>query len=222
LETVALLIHAGANTNAKDKENNTPLHACCEFTEEKLLWANESPGPKLEKIIEAKGILKNDTSRIQARDSFSQPQHGRAGMWGYVSNENDTCQMSEIVKILLRYGAEIDLMNNQRQFAIDRAVDKGCVGIVAELSPLMEAIYALPSDQVKYGWGGNRRGDPFRKDYLMMRNAGLLEMLKDKVQEGNQNFGLCNHLLALGHFEAISQLLKMGARQDLLSFCELY
>lgn len=141
-ESVVLLLKAGANPNAKDKEGSTPLHVCSEFKAEQKLWPAGNRDFTREKVVDACGVLDRDQSRPTPRERFGQSHLGRSSIWDSITVENDTVRISEIIHMLLAHGAEIYAGDKQSSLPIDAATSVGCEEVVRDLSWLNETLYA--------------------------------------------------------------------------------
>jgi hypothetical protein len=153
--------------------------------------------------------LRADNSRPVPRDRHHQRQ--RAGLWGQISAEDDTCRIQEIVNLLMAHGADIDALDSGNNFPNDLAVNRDCSEIVRILSPMMERIYAQPGVK-KYAWQGNHQRYLFKEDCLSIPSKHLPELVKERVKADDQDLALCRELLALGEVDIIRQLPEMGSR----------
>ena len=210
-ESVALLLKAGANPNARDNSQYTPLHACAEFEEENKLWAPD--GTNVHRLeMRSRGVLLSDNKRPIAHDGFHQQQRGRTGMWTQIAIESDTVRVRDIIRLLAVHGADMDAICQGQSFAIDLALSNGCEEMVRELLPYFEKAYAKVIEEKRsWDWCGHRSRSTFHEEYLSLRSKHLPSILeKEMKREGNQKINRCFELLALREFDALQRLPEMG------------
>ena len=201
-ETVAILLEAGADVNVLDKKNLTPLHACAEFEEEKLLWSMKPTG-----TTRACGILINEKVRPDPEgQSHSWGPH--QSMWNCVRPGHQTARIREIIRLLIQHGANI-AFSGRISSPIDLAVQRGCADMVDELLPLMEPIYAKAREEKRnYGSLGASRNSRFQENYLL--NLSNVALGKEDVQNQLTHGQLCDNLLSLGRLNALEKLPNLG------------
>ena len=212
-ETVAFLLKAGANSNAKDKEGSTPLHVCSEFKEEQKLWSPGKRQSKREIIVDACGVLNRDQSRPTRRVYFGQSHPERSDMWDIITVEDDTVRIPEIIHMLLAHGAEICARDKQSSLPIDAATRVGCEEVVRELSWLNETLYTQIGEEKTNKYRSLEKSylSQFKEGYLSLRSKSLSGFLAAGIKKG-QYVSVCDELLALGEFDALKSLPGMGIK----------
>ncbi|KAH7419632.1 ankyrin repeat-containing domain protein [Cadophora sp. MPI-SDFR-AT-0126] len=201
-ETVSLLLKAGADVSIMDKKGLTPLHACAEFEEEKILWATKPTG-----TTRAYGILLADKSRPDP-EGQNMPWGPHQFLWEYVRPGNQTARIREIIQLLIKHGAEIAFFGRVSS-PINLAVQRGCADMVDELLPLMEPIYVKAREENgKYGEIGTSRNPKFQEKYLL--GLSNVKVREEDLQNRSTHISLCNNLLSLGHLKALEQLPNLG------------
>lgn len=206
-ESVALLLKYGADPTLKDKQGNTPLHACSEFLEEEKLWGLVDVPSNLQKTIGgnqgmadgARGVLLTDTSRPYQDCNV-------LGPWDPITKDHQATRVAEIVKMLVRSGANPEARNNEGRTALEVAVIKGCSEAAQELR-------RLTTERSTPGDGGIATSEvSFKEGYLGLRSSCLPEYLKSQVRVGEANTELCNQLLSLREFRAMEILPSLGVK----------
>ena len=96
IESVNILLAAGAGTNVYDKNDLTPLDACAEFAEEDRFWSAEPRRKRKSRFTDAAGMSLEDRER---------PRDTRGGLWA--SQKEDVFGIRSIIKLLLIHGADL-------------------------------------------------------------------------------------------------------------------
>lgn len=199
-ESVALLLKAGANPNAKGKSQYTPLHTCAEFEEENLLWT--AGDVKVgRRDVHARSVLLSDRSRPESRAGFNQ-----------IATENYTARVRDIIRLLIAHGADVDALCQGNEFAIDLALRHDSSEMANELLPYLKKAYAKAKEEERpWSWRGRRVRDTFREEYVTLRSKYLPSILEEEMKgDGTQKIRRCDELLALREFDAITRLPGMG------------
>ena len=210
-ESVALLLKAGANPNAKDSSQHTPLHTCAEFQEEKELWTVTSTTSR-SREMHARSVLLSDKSRPESQGGCN-PHQGRHMKWNPVSNVDDTARIRDVIRLLIAHGVDVDALCHGNYSAVDLALDNGFEEMASELLPYLDRAYAKAIEEGKiFSWPGNRPRYTFQEEYATLRTKHLPSVLDNEIKKrGNQMMiRHARELLALREFGGIEHLSAMG------------
>lgn len=107
IESVKILLDAGASPNVCDKNDLTPLDACAEFAEENRLWSSGPTRDVKGRFTDAAGVCLEDSQRPRKQDIHN------GGYRNYndfrISSEDDAVGVRAIIQLLLAQGADMSL-----------------------------------------------------------------------------------------------------------------
>lgn len=193
IETVALLLEFGANVDICDKAARTPLHACAEFEEEKVLWSI-SIDARRQNEINASGILNSDMTRPVC-GQLNSPR-----VKGLITDHKHTERIREIVKMLINHGSEALPQGIAKSHTpLSYAIALECSEMVDELSTIKQRFQEE---------SGLRVTPEFMERNLI--SLCHMHVLEDDLEKDGDDSDFCNSLLARGHFSAIESLLDVG------------
>ena len=215
-ESVAILINiGGADINAKDSKDQTPLHMCTDIKQEHTHWTPEFIVDQREAYIAAAGVTLKDPYRpagghgMEGRDSLSGTR--------------------EIIKFLISHGADTTVRNStnlrkgsrSRTSLLAYALKMDSEVLVDELleveknKPLPEPAPEPKPDtdgDEPYDWlyGQAPPIDQFQEKYISSRiqNADFLE---EMVTPGQNNLSLFQSLLSKDHEKGVLKMKALGA-----------
>ena len=153
IESVRILLDAGARVDVLDHQDRTPLHACAEFAEELQLWRMGGTDRGQKRALDAGGMILGDDERPRTKErrlsSFYQDPlpliHTELG-----GQEEAGLAVRYIVRLLLEAGASVsappfkwkDHVINSMMYPrpvspMVYAVGRGCAPIVDELRTIV-------------------------------------------------------------------------------------
>jgi ankyrin repeat protein len=120
----------GANPNERQK-GRTPLHAAAEFEEDASIWNMQRTSAEHSRIV---GLQLSDPLRTakQVKYPWTEEKNNDEQVTTIV-NEHDTCQIQEIVRLLLSAGTNLTELDINEHTALDVAVKTKCEPVVTEL-----------------------------------------------------------------------------------------
>ncbi|RDW57863.1 uncharacterized protein DSM5745_11381 [Aspergillus mulundensis] len=191
LETVTLLLNAGADVNAEDNKKKRVLNACAEFADEKKLWPfTEDPG-NLFHTLKTGGVLRDDEARPYQPDK-SGSKIKKKGSLHEIPSEHDTVCIGPIVRLLAMHGAKLDPGRKFSHNIMGAARRSGSAEMAVELKRLDdEGVWDL-----KY-----RREFDF--EYLTMKSQHLPAYLDEKLRGGYLGHHAMVKLVLNGHSEEL-------------------
>ncbi|KAL3478526.1 ankyrin repeat-containing domain protein [Aspergillus californicus] len=194
LETVTLLLAAGAEIDIADANNQTIFYACSAFTEEQRLWTFTNDSKNIFQTLLAGGVLSQDTTRPRVPTRTGKPER-RSGLH-VVESEHDTVDIGSIVRLLVTHGAKLDGGGREyRTSILDTAIRDGSDDVVVELERLRKKGLDLAT----------RR--PFESKYMRLRSDHL-PALVDECINGHLSYYDLTHLILHGHSEEVIQALE--------------
>ncbi|KAL4738942.1 ankyrin repeat-containing domain protein [Aspergillus similis] len=196
LETVTLLLQAGADVNAKDEKQKRVLDACAEFTAEGKLWEYTNDSMNLFHTLQTGGVLRDLETRPH-QPSTSTREKKRVGL-AKVHSEHDTVSIGPIVRLLAAHGAKLD---SERRFSnniMRAAVSSEAAEMAVELERL-----------AKQGVWDLEHHKSLEFEYFTMKWNGLPALLDEKFRSS----GFVSHydlvkLILHGHHEEVAQALE--------------
>ncbi|KAL4813010.1 ankyrin repeat-containing domain protein [Aspergillus spinulosporus] len=196
LETVTLLLQAGADVNAEDAKQNRVLDACAEFTAEEKLWEFTEDSMNLFHTLQTGGVLRDlETRPHQPSTSKSRKKLFKLDE---VRSEHDTVSIGPIVRLLAARGAKLDLERRFSNNIMSAAVWSESAEMAVELERLAEqGVWDLE----------HRKNLEF--EYLTMKWKKVPALLDEKFR--NSGYVIHYDLLKLilrGHQEEVAQALK--------------
>ncbi|KAL3459792.1 ankyrin repeat-containing domain protein [Aspergillus heterothallicus] len=202
IETVALLLEAGANVEAVDKDDKGVLAICTEFTKETQLWGFTEDSQNVFSLLAAAGVLGSDEKRPYEPQAFGK-KRVRIGL-REIHSEHDTVSIAPIVRLLVSHGAKLfsdDILYFQN--LLHRVISDGPEEMVVEIARLAEAKGVnIPSHE------------ELRSNYLRLRSQNLPLVLENQFKEYISNIDL-SYLLLRGHQEEIVLGLQRMSESDL-------
>ncbi|KAL4922621.1 ankyrin repeat-containing domain protein [Aspergillus aurantiobrunneus] len=195
LESVDLLVKAGADAHAQDAKSNRVLDACSEFTKEDRLWSLSEDSRSLFGTLVAGGVLSTDESRPRDPNSGSRVKHRYD--WSEVWSENDTVSIGPIIRLLVAHGAELESGRGYSPNILDTAVVANSEEMLIELERLAE--------EKGYYWSHRR---DFRLDLMKLRSRQFPALLDEALQQhvvGEYDMG---HLILNRHHDELVQALE--------------
>ncbi|CBF75998.1 hypothetical protein AN3513.2 [Aspergillus nidulans FGSC A4] len=136
LETVAMLLQAGADVNAEDAKQKRVLDACAEFTAEEKLWELTEDSMNLFHTLQTGGVLRELETRPH-QPSTSKTRKRRVGL-NEVRSEHDTVSIGPIVRLLAAHGAKLDPERRFSNNIMSAAVWSESAEMAVELERLAE------------------------------------------------------------------------------------
>ncbi|KAL4748202.1 hypothetical protein BDW72DRAFT_180912 [Aspergillus terricola var. indicus] len=201
LETVTLLLQAGADINAEDAKQKRVLDACVEFTEEGKLWESTNDSMNLFHTLQSGGVLRDLETRPH-QPSTSKTRKRPVGL-NKVHSEHNTVSIGPIVRILAAHGAKLDPERKFSNNIMRAAVWSESAEMAVELERLAE----------QGAWDLEHRKD-FEFEYLTMKWKELPALLDEKFR--TSGFVIHYDLVKLilhGHHEEVAQALERNRDQ---------
>jgi len=212
-ESVAILVDiGGADLNAKDSKDLTPLHMCTHIKKEHTHWTPEFLVDQREAYIAAAGV------------SLKDPYRPAGGHGMEVQDSNSSTR--EIIKFLISHGADTAVRNLRKgsrgrtsllayalktdsEVLIDELLGVEKNNILSEPAP---GLKPDPDEDDPYSWsyGQAPQIDQFQEKYSSSRiqNADFLEGM---VTPGQNNLGLFQSLLSKDHEKGVLKMKALGA-----------
>ncbi|KAK2759100.1 hypothetical protein FQN54_003199 [Arachnomyces sp. PD_36] len=191
LESLSLLLKAGADPNKEDKYARTPLHLCSQMEAEIRAGVDLNRGARYQigvpferKVLEIPHDL---TERLPPRGAIQPPDF----------SEHDSLRTVEIVRLLLDYGA-VAAIPSAFGSPLDVALKMGSEKVAVELMKHTNLNNQLPGSGT------------FMKEYMSLRSKNVGALLEETVHRGECNLGFCYQLLKLEEYEAIERLPHLG------------
>lgn len=206
IESVSVLLKAGADITMLDKNNFTPLHTCAEFEEEDFLWSTAARKMIPYGKMHAAGVLIDDSLRPKdpQQSRFNNTAISMRPAWAYISSDNQTTAIRSIVQLLLEHGAERTALYPISS-PMDIALSKGCGEM---LDSLLSFKKRSPSDgQIANKPLGIAKAPPFQVRHLI--KSSKVAIIQDDIDLDRSGY-LCGTLLGLRDFDAIRKLPNMG------------
>jgi ankyrin repeat protein len=212
LESVKLLLEAGADPNYKDSKNVTPLDMCLHFKNEDYHWSHRFAGEP-EAYIDAAYVTLSDPRRPADEICYiSTPGSD-------MSSENQTVGIRQIIRTLIDYGADISFMTSSdlrksysgRSNLFESAIESDCEVIVDELLNITEGQSitesAVEESELRYylPWSD------FEEKYVRLRAKCSPDLLESIVKEGENNIRLFHYLLKTENERGIEEVQRLGA-----------
>ncbi|KAJ5468748.1 hypothetical protein N7475_006500 [Penicillium sp. IBT 31633x] len=116
LETVKVLLEAGANANILDTKKHSPFRFCAQFEAEQQLWVNNNKLDHRE-FLDAAGVLLNDNAR-----PFVGPSPCGQTYYEKPHTEHSALRLDEILALLVCHGALSIGKNECFRHAFDHAI----------------------------------------------------------------------------------------------------
>lgn len=222
VESVSILLCAGASPNISDCKGMTPLDACAEFAEEDWHWRMERPDRRPKRFMDATFVTLDDASRPK-EVNHSQPSSGMSPVHG-ISSEDDTVGIRQIIRLLLRHGAAFSNKANEygnaltgRRMAfknehLEIARASGCEILVDELLQNIEKAGQAGDDTQE-----NNKKKPqtspstsYREQYLCMKPRRSHELLDNIPNPTSFDSGIFDILL------------RTEDERGVLKYCDLW
>lgn len=137
VESVRILLEAGANPNHADHEGLNPLCACAEFPEEDQLWRLAYTATHRPRFTDAAAMSPNDSNRPRRPGDRHDDVYGQRSK---ISLCDESVGIRQIIRLLLKHGAEVTPQNQGSQGdsnarnALVYAIEQGCEVLLDELS----------------------------------------------------------------------------------------
>ncbi|MCJ1394626.1 hypothetical protein MMC18_007506 [Xylographa bjoerkii] len=198
VESVNILLNAGANVHHEDKTGGTPLNACAEFQDDGF-------------------VIKDDLIRPRCRDPKDHGIH-RFDFWSPPKSE--TAGIRQIIRLLVTRGARMApsqviypwTTRQSKTGPLDSmrlAVTAGNEVMVEELDSLIN-VKSLDSDMNLLGETVKCTAS-FEKQFLTLRSKNISEILKTCVTVGDENLAIVKNLLRLDNEAGIEEVALLGA-----------
>ncbi|KAL4772881.1 ankyrin repeat-containing domain protein [Aspergillus nidulans var. acristatus] len=196
LETVALLLQAGADVNAEDAKQKRVLDACAEFTAEEKLWEFTEDSMNLFHTLQTGGVLRDLATRPH-QPSASKTRKRRVGL-DEVRSEHDTVSIGPIVRLLAAHGAKLD---PERRFS-NNIMSAAIWGESAEMAVELERL-------AEQGVWDLQHRKNLEFEYLTMKWKELPALLDEEFRSSGYviHYGLVK-LILRGHHEEVVQALE--------------
>ncbi|MCJ1401947.1 hypothetical protein MMC11_005164, partial [Xylographa trunciseda] len=195
VESVTILLDAGANLHHEDEAGGTPLNACAEFQDKGF-------------------VIKNDLIRPRHTGLKDYGMY-RTKLWNIP--EPDTAGIRQIVRLLIARGAKVGSSQ-----AIDPRVARqpGCgpldsmyLAVAARNEVMVEELDS--SDNMKFlDPNEELQGTypvSFEKEYFTLRSKNVPGVLKTCVTVGDDNLAIVTKLLILDNEAGIVEVARLGA-----------
>ncbi|KAL2787914.1 ankyrin repeat-containing domain protein [Aspergillus keveii] len=196
LETVSLLLDAGANASATDTNGKDILYACSEFHTEKELWKYEKDTGNVFGTLAAASVLASDETRPHEPRDEKQPKRGRVGRLYDIESEHDSVSIALIVRVLVAHGAKLTTDDFSLITPITHALDSGSEEMVAEMTRLADT---QGLDLRSY--------HELQLDYSKLRSTHLPPLLERQFEKYISSLDL-GYMLLNGHGEELAQALE--------------
>jgi ankyrin repeat protein len=200
LETVALLLDAGANASATDTDSKDILYACSEFNKERELWRYGDETQNIFGKLAAAGVLGSDDSRPHEPRDDGPRTRGRMALYE-IKSEHDTVSIAPIVRLLAAHGAKLAPEDITLTTPITHAVYAGSDEMVVEITRLVDA------------QGLHLRSfHELQSDYMKLRSMHLPNILQKQFDRYISSHDL-GYMLLHGHQEEIAQALEQTPKE---------
>ncbi|KAL4983219.1 ankyrin repeat-containing domain protein [Aspergillus falconensis] len=194
LETVKLLLKAGADVNAEDAKQKRVLDACVEFTAEEKLWQNTNDSTNLFHTLQTGGVSRDQEARPH-QPTTSKQRKNRAGL-SEVHSEHDTVSIGPIVRLLAAHGAKLDPERRFSNNIMRAAIWSESAEMAVELERLAEeGVWDLE----------HRKSVEF--DYLTVKWKQLPALLDERFRGFVSHYDLVK-LILHGHHEEVARALE--------------
>lgn len=214
LESVKLLLEAGADANLKDSKYCTPLDMCLQFKAEDFHWSHPLSGE--EAYVDAAYMLLTD-SRRPRDDIYYNSTPGSS-----MSSENQTVGVRQIVRSLIAHGADISFLTSSglrksyggRSNLLDSAMASDDEVLVDELLGIAESRPVVESTEEESEWRYYVPWDDFKERYVRLRPQAIAGLLYGTIKKDENNIHIFHQLLKTENEWGIEQMQRLGA--DLL------
>ncbi|KAJ0417945.1 ankyrin repeat-containing domain protein [Aspergillus carlsbadensis] len=196
LETVTLLLDAGANASATDTDGKDILYACSEFKAEKELWKYGEDTQNMFGTLVAAGVLSSDDTRPHESRDENQRNRGRMGLYE-IKSEHDTVGIAPIVRQLVAHGAKLTTEEFRLSDPITHALYAGSDEMVSEITRLADA----------QGLDLKSSHHDLQLGYLKLRSTHLPALLETQFEKYISSHDL-GYMLLHGHGERIAEALE--------------
>ena len=210
LESVKLLLEAGANPNFKDCKNGTPLGMCLHFKAEDFHWSHPFGG---EAYIDAVYVTLDDPRRPKD-DVYYGGAPGSA-----MTSEKQTVGVRQIIRCLVAHGADISFLTSSdlrksyggRSNLLDSATASDDEVLVDELLSIVESRPVEESTEEELEWRYYMPWDDFKERYVRLRPQTTVGLLDRIIKEGENNIKTFHQLLETEDERGIEEMQRLGA-----------
>ena len=212
LESVNLLLEAGADANFKDSENCTPLDMSSHFQAEDFHWSHRISSEQ-EAYIDAAYVILDDPRRPRDEMYYSTTPGSK------ISSENQTVGIRRIIRSLVAYGADISFMaSNDLQKSYGGRSNLFESGVSSDHEVLVDELLNIaeiqPVEKSTEEESKRRHYTPwnnFRERYVCLRPKSSPALLVGTVKESESNIDLFQSLLKTEDERGIEEMQRLGA-----------
>ena len=211
LESVNLLLEAGADVNLKDRKNCTPLDMCSQFKTEDFHWSH--PLSPDEVYIDAAYVLLTDYRRPRNTFPYNSTSFSAMG------SENRTAGIRRIVRSLVDHGADVSFLASSglsksycvpsNLITLEFASDDEA--LVDELLSIAENLGVKESTEEESNFRFRGPWYEFKERYARLRPQAVTDLLRGIVKEGENNIEIFHQLLKTENELGIEQMQRLGA-----------
>jgi len=123
-----------------------------------------------------------------------------------IVNEHDTCQIQEIVRLLLSAGTNLTELDINEHTALDVAVKTKCEPVVTELLPLMQVEYATPDGNYSLS-----SIDPLRENWMALRTKHAADVVRSMGIDSEKASQYLDQAIHMGNEALLGALLQASA-----------
>lgn len=194
IESVVALIAAGAKCNHRDKHGRTLLHAAAGFDNRTNARRRTSPNDET--------ACTPTLSRYEISARERNLGKGLELLHTTATEERDVTQIREIVRVLIREGADPALIDHEEHTATDVALMLGVREVVEELAHAMQAIYnSIPAKLAPL--------DPFHETMVPSRRVAATKCLQ-QLDFSKNRVPMIERLFSSGDGELVKELLPLN------------
>jgi ankyrin repeat protein len=238
LESVNILLNAGADPNIGTDRYVSALDMCLQFEEEDFFWSSRQFTTGRKRYVDAAYVTLDDNNRPREFDNGD--FYSRNNLTSKLASEHQTVGVRQIVRALVAHGADISFITSgdfrksthNRRSTFVNAVALDCEVVVDEFLRLLEEYKAqqpilskeprsklgeVLQDESEYAKAWRYHQTPwnsFAEGYAATRMKHAWEILKGTIKRGEANLAVFTSLLTTENEKGIEEFQLLGA--DLL------